>query len=803
MPTPQLSRFALIGWLLLFSCLGIGTAYPAKSDNREVRIGVLAFQGAERTLKRWIPTAQYLTDGIDAHRFEIVPLNLDELANAVAEQKVDFALTNPGHYVTLEALHGASRIVTLRNVRDGQTYTQYGSVIVTRQDSTEIQRIEDLKGRSFMAISEQAFGGFQMAWLEFHRRNINPFSDLSELRFSGFPQSQVVFAVLRGEIDAGTVRAETLNRMIGEGVIHAGELRILNETNHDSYPLPHSTALYPEWAFAKLKHTPDDLAEEVAVLLLTLSSESDASRAASIHGWTIPLDYSRVHDLFRTLQIGPYAYLGRVSLGSVVRQYGYWIALVGVLLIALALATALTIRVNRHLARSEQEVAKQRDLLEVRVRDRTQELERVNLELNEDIQARQRVERRLRASESILRRLYDITADTGMPLPEKIQTLLHAGCDFFQLEMGLLARIDNARPAIAYQHPESLPLEDDEMDAVLAALLARSAAELTLEIQDTHSTEEENLIPVRELGVGSALGSTVTVSATEYGLLCFLDRSPRTESFDAVDQEILHLVAQWIGGAVERQQSAAEAQRHRAELAHVSRLGTMGEMASGMAHELNQPLTAIINYIQGCIRRLEHRSPTSDGSVAEALSNAVAEAERAAAIIRQLREFVRKSEPRRSAVDVNQAIRQSVTFTQADASNRGIRIDLCLAEDLPPVEGDLIQLEQVILNLLRNSVDALQNVKHEGRIHITSRLDKSSNVVVTVDDNGVGIESGQREKLFHPFFTTKEKGLGLGLSISRSIVEALGGRLIAESPESGGLSITITIPTLSNRAHVA
>ncbi len=336
----------------------IAWAAPLSAADAPVRIGVLAYRGEERAPQAWAPTAYYLSDKVPGRRFEVVPYDLGGLRDAVRRRHVDFVLTNAGQYVELEAEFGVSRIATLKSIHEGETYTVLGAVVFTRDDRADISMLDDLRGKSFMGVARRAFGGFRMAWGELEEQGIDPFRDFSELRFSGFPQDQVVRAVRDGKVDAGTVRARTLQRMHREGEIDLSELRMLNPKSSGAFPYPHTTALYPEWPFARLSTTPVELSDKVAVALLQLSRDHPAARAAGIGGWTVPMDYGAVQELYARLQLGPYRYLGGYTLRDFTREYVYILALVAAVVLLLAGVTAFVLRLDRKVRRSEASLAR-------------------------------------------------------------------------------------------------------------------------------------------------------------------------------------------------------------------------------------------------------------------------------------------------------------------------------------------------------------------------------------------------------------------------------------------------------------
>ncbi|MBL6933421.1 MAG: PhnD/SsuA/transferrin family substrate-binding protein, partial [Rhodospirillales bacterium] len=457
-------------------------------------------------------------------------------------------------------------------------------------------------------VEKQGFGGFQMAWRELKEHGIDPFADFSTLTFTGFPQDQSAYAVLEGKVDAATFRTNTLEVMQAEGSINIRDFKILNSRKYPGFPFAVSTRLYPEWPFARIKGTPQELAQKVAIALLSMPSKSPAALKGSYGGWTVPLDYQPVHELFRELRIGPYEDIGTITFMDILKQYGHWMILVAALIvITVVWATWIEVVVQR----------------------RTRELSDINLELEHQI--------------------------------------------------------------------------------------------------------------------------------------------------------------------VERIKAEEEAHHRRAELAHIDRLNTMGEMASGFAHELNQPLAAIINYARGCIRRIEKKQCNNE-MIMETLDQVTQQATRAGEIIKHIRAFVRKDEPERTLANINDVIKEALAFLKNDAKGKGIQIVQNLEPNLPAVTIDHIQVEQVILNLIRNAIEAMEETPTGLKsISISTHQSDQDEIVVTVIDSGPGLSSDD-DSLFDPFVTSKTNGLGLGLSISRSIVEAHGGRLQATHNEGNGAALTFTLP---------
>ncbi len=248
-----------------------------------------------------------------------------------------------------------------------------------------------------------------------------------------------------------------------------------------------------------------------------------------------------------------------------------------------------------------------------------------------------------------------------------------------------------------------------------------------------------------------------------------------------------------------RKQAEEQAREHQTELAHVIRVSTIGELAMGLAHELNQPLTAMVNYTQWVMRRVREAGASSPELI-EAMDGAVSQALRAAEIVRRLAKFVQKHSPQQTAVAINDAVNVVLGLSAAEARDHRAVIHVELAPDNPTVLADNIQIQQVILNLVRNGLEAMVEKETSERVLTIRTCVAEHEVVVAVTDRGPGLAPDALRRVFEPFFTTKPQGMGLGLSISRSIVNAHGGRLWAENNPADGATFHLTLPLI--RAQV-
>jgi PAS domain S-box-containing protein len=270
----------------------------------------------------------------------------------------------------------------------------------------------------------------------------------------------------------------------------------------------------------------------------------------------------------------------------------------------------------------------------------------------------------------------------------------------------------------------------------------------------------------------------------------------------------VHVVAQavrdekgnleYVGAVMDitaRKEGEDALRKAQGELAHVTRVMTMGELAASIAHEVNQPLTAVIANANASLRWLAATTPNLD-EARDAVMRIVRDGNRASDVITRIRTLVQKTDPEKARLDINQTVQEVVILMQNEAVRKGVALRMDLAADVPPVLGDRVQLQQVILNLVMNGVEAMASVADRPReLLVRSRQDEPDHVLVAVRDSGVGIDRQNLEKIFDPFYTTKSQGIGMGLAISRSIVEHHGGRLWANPNDGPGATFQFTLPT--------
>jgi C4-dicarboxylate-specific signal transduction histidine kinase len=234
-------------------------------------------------------------------------------------------------------------------------------------------------------------------------------------------------------------------------------------------------------------------------------------------------------------------------------------------------------------------------------------------------------------------------------------------------------------------------------------------------------------------------------------------------------------------------------QQLRAEFAHTSRISVLGELAASIAHEVNQPITGAAMSARAALRWLD-KEPPDAAKARSSLERIVGDTTRAAEVIRGIRALAKKAGPQIDRLDINQAVHDVVTLTLAEAANNGVTVRTTLADDLPMIEGDRVQLQQVVLNLVMNAIEAMSGDRDGARelVISTGPLDEKR-VIIAVRDSGPGLDKANPENVFDAFYTTKPSGLGIGLSICRSIVEAHGGQLWAVAGEPRGAIFQFTL----------
>jgi PAS domain S-box-containing protein len=416
-----------------------------------------------------------------------------------------------------------------------------------------------------------------------------------------------------------------------------------------------------------------------------------------------------------------------------------------------------------------------------------------------DIEDRKRGEERLRVQHTVAQILAE-----AVTIEEATPRILWAMGECLGWDVGALWRVDREAEALRFVelwHKASIEVPEFERasrECTFApglGLPGRVWSSLEPKyIPDVVLDENFPRGPIAEReGLHAAFGFPILLGGEALGVIEFFSREIRQP-----DQELLNMLAtigSQIGQFIERKRAQEAFRKAQLELAHANRVATMGQLAASITHEVNQPITAAVTYALAA-RRWLSADPPNFREVDDALSLIIKEGNRAGEVVERVRALIKKVPARKDAVAIDDAILEVIALTRTEAANSNVLVRTQLAEGLPPVQGDRVQLQQVMVNLILNAVQAMSGIG-EGARELQISIDavpSEGGVRVGVRDTGPGLSPESLSRLFEPFYTTKPEGMGMGLSICRSIIEAHGGRLWATGCEPRGALFHFTIP---------
>lgn len=759
--------FSHYSLLLPFSSL----ADTQQTDQAEVKIGVLALRGKEKCQEQWSATADYLTVKIPGHTFIIIPLDFNEIQKAVEQRQVNFTITNSSMYVSLEYHYGDTRIATMKTKMVGLGLSEFGGVIFCRSDNKDIHSIKDLQKKRFMAVDKQSFGGWQMAWRYLLDHDIDPAKDFKELAYGG-THDAVVMAVLNGTADAGTVRTSTLEQMAQEGKIKLDQLRVLDQQSQASSDFKHlyTTTLYPEWPFAKVNGTDEDLARKVTIALLQMQPTDEAAKNAEIMGWTIPLDYQSVHDCLKKIKFDPYDIIEDITFKQLLHQYRPWFMVSCLFFVLGGGVTLYLFRLNQRL--------------------------RITMKvLDHELAYRKRIEKNLNE--------FKLTLDQVMDCVFMFQPVtLH----FIYVNQGGIQQVGYSAEELFRMTPVDLKPEftEESFRALIAPLQDGTRESLTFTTM--HLTKTGTSIPVEVF-------------------LQYVQPAGEGGRFVAVVRDIS-----------QRLYEAREKEKLQTQLLHTQKLESVGQLAAGIAHEINTPIqyiSANIDFLEESfkqitiliaayhklleaekgqsmtpelIKEIEETLETEDwGYLSQELPLAITQSKngvaRVSSIVGAMKKFSHPGSKEKIPCSLNELIETSLIVSRNEWKYQA-DLETSFSENLPQVYCLSDEMGQVFLNLIINASHAIATKLGEnpngqkGCIRISTRQ-IAGQVEVRLQDTGCGIPENILTKIFDPFFSTKEvgKGTGQGLAIVRDIiVNKHGGILEVESEPGNGATFTIRLP---------
>ncbi|MET0075724.1 MAG: PhnD/SsuA/transferrin family substrate-binding protein [Candidatus Thiodiazotropha lotti] len=766
----SLSKARMLSLLLTLFLTSQSTAGIA-AEVPSYTIGVLAKRGASITLQRWSETADYLTQQIMDAQFRIVPLPFEAIEPAIHTRQIDFLLANSGIYIKAEHDFRAFRIATLINKVSDHGANRFGGVIFTRKDKSALQRLSDLKGIRFGAVNPTSLGGFLMARRELHSHDIDVERETTLHFFN--THDAVVDAVISGEVDAGTVRTDTLEQMSASGLVKLHEIKVLNLQTNQGFPYLLSTQLYPEWPLAALPHTPKSLGEKVSIALLKMPQDHPAAVSSRILGWTVPANYEPVHELYRSLNIPPHKRLPPTLIEWTEHHpIATIMTLVSMLLIIISLI--LLSENNRRLRNTQQ-----------RLSQTIGKLKSTESKLKDNLS-------QLQESENKFTQLAESALDAIIMLDPQgnIEFWNPAASKIFGYtsEQAANLLIDQWLPTDRQENPILNYIGN--CDSPLSGTL--------LELEAIRKSGER--FPVE------AAISSVTLDRG-WHVICLIR--------DITQRKIIE---------TEREQLALQRTQHH-------KMTALAQLADGIAHEINTPIQTInnnLNFIEeahqdshdlistyltltAAIESNSDLSATLEAcnekrdeidldylkdEVTTTIRQCHQGTEQVSRIVRSMRIFT-SDNALHEPTDLNKLIRDIVAISRYQWEQIA-ELETDLDETLPLVSCSPSEMHQALINILMNAVQALQesSKQHTGKITISSQQ-RGQYVQLAISDNGDGIPESAQDQIFNPFFTTRDvgEGTGQGLTLSHDIlVRKHSGKLDFDTEAGVGTTFRLQLP---------
>ena len=843
-------KLKILTMMFVFALI-TGMTNFAGADVSDIKIGVLANRGTEHCMEEWKPTADYLTQMIQGKTFVIVPLDFEQIYDAVKKADIDFILANPVLYVELEALYKVSRIATLKNKVFNKAYTEYGSVVFTKKNRDDIQDYKDLKGKNYMAVHKTSLGGWLMAWREFKQAGVDPFKDFASINF-GQTHDAVVYAVRDGKVDAGNVRTDTLERMQAEDKIQVADFKAIHEHGGEKVHLPfvHSTRSYPERPLAKLLHTPIGLAEMVVKALLAMPPDSAAAQAAKIAGWTIPLNYQDVHACLKELKVGPYKDIGKITAQAIFKKYWILILIYIVILVVLAGFLFTIARLNQKVRKANKELTievDQRIQAEAALRQSEYQFSThlqntsvgaISLDLDfktigwnpgaESIfgytkeQALGRHVAELILPKDMKKLVDDIFQDIlclkggAHSINENItKDGRRIICDWYNTA---IKDIDGKVTGLASLVNDITELKKTEESLRESEEKYRSILESMDDVAYICSSEYvlSYLNPAMVKWIGHDATGKLCYKAIhgrdEKCSVCFHHKVMqgkviKTEVISTKDNKPYHCSFSPVsnkGGSVSMlaiYRDIGDLKKMESQLQQAQKMESMGTLAGGIAHDFNNILFPVIGYTEMILMDTPEDSPLK-----EHLNQIHTSALRARDLVKQILTFSRQDSSELMLMKMQPVVKEALKLIRSTIPT-SIEIKQDINPDCGVIKADPTQIHQIVMNLATNAYHAMEENGGELKVSLKQMAFGTLDLInpnmkpgvyacLTVADTGKGMDKKLTDKIFDPFFTTKAigKGTGMGLSVVHGIVTAMGGAIQVYSEPGKGTEFHVYMP---------
>jgi PAS domain S-box-containing protein len=702
-----------------------------------VKIGVLAFRPKAITSKQWKPLEAALAAKIPGRAFAVEALTYPELNEAIAAQRLDFVLTNPGHFVLLSRKYDlSSPIATLvPNSPDGRALSQFGGVIVARADA-EMFSLADLQGRRIAAASVESLGGYQMQAYELKKAGY-ALPRPEDLLITGMPHDKVIDAVLEGQAEAGFVRTGVLENLAAEGKLDLGRIRIINPKPTDAIPFRVSTRLYPEWPFAAMRHVDENLAARVATALLTLGDTPGLARQLDIHGFVVPIDYTPVEEVLRELRVPPFDAAPEVTLADVLRQYRQELAGLAVVLAAFALLAARLWRTRQLLASQHRAMANV--LWGTGAGTWQWNVKTGEAKLNE--RWAQILGYRLADLQPVSFKTWQsrLHPDDAPDFAEQLQRHLAGGADHFKCEARMQCK-DGQWVWVQFRG-KVVTYAEDGTPAWLAGT--------NLDVSERRQVEQElaryrqnleQLVEERTADLCVAKEAAEAANRAKTSFLANMSHELRTPLNGILGM----LTLAWARMADEKGRSQLET-------------------ASDAAHRLHAIVADVLD-----IAKLEGDKLTLEPQNFH-LSCVLARIDRHAR---------------------HRAFEKGLAFDVVLPPNLSANL----------FHADALRLRQILLNLITNALTYTDQGWVSLRVSVVNEDLQSAQVHFAVQDSGIGISEDAQRRVFRAFeqadnsMTRRYSGAGLGLAISSRLVKLMGGELRVSSQPGVGSTFHFGIP---------